>query len=158
MYAVKDGSQGGIPSGSHGGIPSGMHSIDKVKEIKTNISKVSSNTMDTITDTTSDNKKLYGEYRNIGLADAEYQSLCNDYSKSITDKTLNRMSNNIKKKNGNGYPNPYEKAREWIEKDYNPEQIKEAQREETVKVATKDKLRTLELMVIMNCDDLKEDT
>ena len=33
--------------------------------------------------------------------------------------------NNIKKKNGNGYPNPYEKAREWIEKDYNPEQITE---------------------------------
>ena len=72
-------------------------------------------------------KNFHGEHDNIHLSDNEYQELCNTYSKILVDKTINKISNHIKKKNGSGYGDKTaDKIREWLTKDYSEHDIKSA--------------------------------
>lgn len=143
IYTLKDGIpsgiHSGIPNGIQGGIPNGMHSIVEVSGVENSVVEVSvvddgipSGIQDSIpsgnqTKTLTNEIKSYGEYNNITLTDTEYQDLCKTYSKKLTDKTINKMSNHIKKKNGSGYGDKTaDKIREWLTKDYSESDIKTA--------------------------------
>ena len=68
---------------------------------------------------------VYGTHQNIKLSDAEYNELCDLYSKQITDTIIYKMSVWVKQHNKPNYPS-CETIKEWINKDYSSEEIKKA--------------------------------
>jgi hypothetical protein len=67
----------------------------------------------------------YGTYHNINLTDAEYNNLCEVYSKQITDNIIDKMSVWIKEHNKPNYATTTT-IKEWINKNYTTKQIKDA--------------------------------
>lgn len=138
IYTLKDGIPNGIHSGIHSGIPSGsqedipsgMRSIVELSLVENSL--VESSVVDDGIPSGSQNETQtelisYGEFDNIHLTKIEYRELCKTYSKILTDKTINKMSNHIKKKNGSGYGDKTaDKIREWLTKDYSEHDIKSA--------------------------------
>lgn len=67
----------------------------------------------------------YGTHQNINLTDAEYNNLCESYSKQITDSIINKMSAWIKEHNKPNYATTTT-IKEWINKNYTTKQIQDA--------------------------------
>lgn len=105
----------------------------KTKALQCNTNVTNSNTekeKDIEKDIEKDNNKTvgdggYGTNQNINLTDAEYNNLCEVYSKQITDSIINKMSVWIKEHNKPNYATTTT-IKEWINKNYTTKQIQDA--------------------------------
>lgn len=116
-----------------------MCNTEKELELEKELDKELELKLDVYDNTT---KRPYGQYSNIYLTEQEHQQLYMDFSEKITDNYLNKISCHIRQKGGTGYRNAYQVVRDWILKDYTPEEIEQAK-------TTEDKFQRL--MSSMSC-------
>ena len=116
--------------------------IDKESKIVDSESKIVD-----VTTTATASAKLhsYGENRKVYLSDAEYNSLCSEFTKKITDSSIDKMDEWLKEKHYR-CGNYFTKLKEWICNDYSQEQIDQ----ERTKEQSHSKLSLLEQCAIAN--------
>lgn len=117
------------------------------KESKSKIVRVRDRADTTATANTNSHDKLYSHGKNnrVKLYNDEYKTLCDRFTKAITDKTIEKMDEWLFKTN-NGCRNYFDKLRDWIEHDYSQEQIDQ----ERTKEQSHNKLSLLEQCAIAN--------
>ena len=92
-------------------IPSNVNSLpeDTTKESKVNKSKVKYSVCAST--------RAYGSHNNIHLTAEQYDALCKDYGKSVTDDYIERCGDYVANSGKKPYSNHYQTLLNWLTKD-----------------------------------------
>ena len=108
LYPFEDNSENKSDNSEKNSFNSENYSQSKVKESKVKESKVKCVEGDALT---------YGTHNNIHLTVEQYDALCKDYGKSVTDDYIERCGDYVANSGKKPYSNHYQTLLNWLTKD-----------------------------------------
>ena len=108
LYPLEDNSENNSDNSEKNSFNSENYSQSKVKESKVKESKVKYVEGDALT---------YGTHNNIHLTAEQYDALCKDYGKSVTDDYIERCGDYVANSGKKPYSNHYQTLLNWLTKD-----------------------------------------